>query len=73
MKNLFGTKTPYVHQAVTKPVPPSPAPEGFFLDPNSGQYYKAMPGKNPATGEQGIWYTWFYPQTGEYRQQFHPS
>jgi len=47
-------------------------PEGFKLDDNSSAYYKVMPGKNPKTGEQGEWYTWFYPDTGDYQQQFYP-
>ncbi|MDR2547125.1 MAG: zinc ribbon domain-containing protein [Lachnospiraceae bacterium] len=48
-------------------------PEGFLLDPNTGYYYKAMPGNDPATGISGMWYTWFYPESGEYQQQFYPG
>jgi hypothetical protein len=46
-------------------------PEGFTLDPNSGLYYQLTPGMNPETGETGQWTTWFYPDTGDYQQQFH--
>jgi len=45
-------------------------PEGFTLDQSSGMYYKAMPGRD-STGAMGQWYTWFYPDTGEFQQQFH--
>jgi len=57
-------------QEPAQPQPTLDIPEGFMLDENSGLYYKAMPGKD-ATGAIGKWYTWFYPDTGEFQQQFH--
>lgn len=59
-----------------EPAPPPTAPkidvpDGFILDQGSGLYYKVMHKKDPATGESGQWYTWFYPESGEFRQQFH--
>jgi len=47
-------------------------PEGFIFDHSNGLYYQAIPGTDPATGVSGSYVTWFYPQTGEYKQQFYP-
>jgi len=65
-------------QPIPEPEPEQPAPQpnvpdGFVFDTNSGAYYKAMPGNDLATGVAGYWYTWFYPETGEYQQQFYPN
>jgi competence ComEA-like helix-hairpin-helix protein len=46
-------------------------PDGFLHDPDSGLYYRLTPGQNLTTGENGQWATWFYPDTGDYQQQFH--
>jgi len=48
-------------------------PEGFTYDQNSGLYYIYTDASNPETGETGSWTTWFYPQTGEYKQVFTPD
>ena len=68
------------YEEFTYPAEPAPEsasqpaiPEGFTHDPNSGLYYKTVPGTDPATGAQGTWVTWFYPETGEYKQQFHAN
>jgi len=59
------------------PPPPSPTqvqiPEGFTLDASSGLYYQQVPGADPTTGAPGRWITWFYPETGQYQQQFYPN
>lgn len=47
-------------------------PDGFTLDPDSGLFYKLTPGKDE-TGQSGRWITWFYPDTGEYVQDFEPD
>ncbi len=57
---------------VPEPVPP-PVNIPFTLDPSSGLYYTATPGTDPATGAAGHWYTWFYPETGEFKQAFSPD
>ena len=48
-------------------------PEGFSQDPYSSLYYITTVAPNPETGELGQWVTWFYPETGEYKQQFTPD
>ena len=55
------------------PQPQNPIPEGFILDPGSGLYFISTPGNDPATGASGQWVTWYYPDTGEYLQQFYPG
>jgi hypothetical protein len=64
------TPAPLPVPSVTQKFAP---PEGFIFDQNSGLYYKVMPGKDPATGVFGQWYTWFYPDTDEYKQIFYPN
>ena len=69
-----------VLEPVTEPVP-EPAsvvktqmpPEGFEYDPNSGLYYIITKTPNPETGDHGQWVTWFYPETGEFKQDFTPD
>jgi hypothetical protein len=46
------------------------APDGFILEPNSGQYYMITPGQNPDTGEDGEWTTWYNPNGGGFSQTF---
>ncbi len=61
---------------VPKSIPMQPhvnIPPGFVLDPSSGLYYTPTPGTDPVTGAAGTWYTWFYPDTGEYKQSFNPA
>ena len=48
-------------------------PEGFILDPNSELYYMRTQGVDPQTGAHGEYITWFYPDSGQYQQQFYPS
>ena len=47
-------------------------PDGFTLDQNSGQYYKETLGRDK-NGAPGTWYTWFYPDIGQYAQEFYPD
>jgi len=62
---------PVVSQQIsyTQPGPP----EGFTYDQGSGLYYLNTAAPNPETGETGSWVTWYYPQTGEYKQVFAPD
>jgi len=48
-------------------------PEGFEYDPNSGLYFILTKTPNPETGDHGQWLTWFYPKTGEFKQDFMPD
>ena len=47
-------------------------PEGFTHDPSSGLYYLLKRGSDE-NRQPGEWATWFYPDTGEYVQDFTPD
>ena len=48
-------------------------PEGYTLDINSGLYFHSVEGNDLNTGKYGKWVTWFYPNSGEYKQVFVPD
>lgn len=48
-------------------------PDDFQYDPDSGLYYISTNAPNPETGVFGRWITWFYPDTGEFKQVFLPD
>ncbi|MDR2599467.1 MAG: hypothetical protein LBC73_04240 [Oscillospiraceae bacterium] len=75
--NICGEKQS-VYNAASEQIPEQSqalyaAPECFTLDPSNGLYYMTAMGSNLQTGENGQWITWFYPDSGEFTHNFHPT
>ena len=48
-------------------------PDGFTYDSNSGLYYNEITGDDPKTGSTIKVVTWFYPDTGKFKQVVTPA